>query len=189
MLLIRRGWNHSVLVWKHLIWTRDDQCHTSHSLEPQSQAPASFAGKEWGCHHLRAEYSFQLETWENTCEHMSLVQAAGGCKGGTLGARVGDRVSPAHQHVPSPPSLTLGLHLHLLWEREWLEMAAGCLTRIIPVGCFPTAWKTPVVVGQIQPTLPSSQCPSQALRIKRLQDTRNKISNGIPVIFAFLCSS
>lgn len=36
---------------------------------------------------------------------VSLGQAARGCKGGTLRVRVGARVGPAHQHVPSPPSL------------------------------------------------------------------------------------
>lgn len=49
-----------------------------------------------------------------------------------------------------------------------------------------------VVVGPTQPAvlkLPASQCPRVALRIKTLQDTKNKISDGMPVICAFLCSS
>lgn len=126
MLLIKRGWDPSVLGWKHLICTRDDQCHTSSSLEPQTPAPASFAGKKWGC----------ITSGLSTAPSLRPVKTH-------VSTRGGGRVSPVHQHVPLPPSLTLGLHLHLLWEREWLEMAVGCLTWIIPVGCFPTTWKTP----------------------------------------------
>lgn len=102
MLLIRRGWNHSLLVW---IWTRDDQCHTSRSLEAQSQAPASFAGKEWGCHHPRAEYSSQPETCENTwahepCTGSTWVQV--GHSGGVSGRQSTQSTNTSLPHPVSP---------------------------------------------------------------------------------------
>lgn len=107
------------------------QWHASPCLEPQSRAPASFVGEDWDCHHPRAYYSSQLETCENTCGHVHLGQAASGCKGAPWGCRWEAWVSPYPQHVPLPPGFTLGLHLHMLWERERLESCC------VPDGNYP----------------------------------------------------
>lgn len=141
MFLIRGVWGHSLLGWKSLVRTRSDMLPPQHlaspCLEPQSGAPPSFVGEEWGCHQPRAYYSSHLETYENTWGHVYLGQAASRCKRGPWRCGWEARVSPYHQRVPLPhplPALicTLG--------KEWLE-SCHVPDRNYPGGLLPGSMK------------------------------------------------
>lgn len=139
-------------------------CHASPCLEPRSRAPSCFVGEEWGCHRPRAYYKLPLETCENTCGHVPLGQAASGCKGAPWGCGWEAWGSPYPQHVSPPPGLTLGLHLHVLWEWEWRESCR------VPHGNYPGGLlpggteRSPVLEHLLPLCPPASHSPQVSLQ-------------------------